>query len=80
MVSTKVAVAVGGIVVLAVAGGGAALFFTGGDLSFEQPVVQSVQTEFGAVTEETTAAETEVVVTNPNDQQFPGAASLDYEI
>ncbi|PSP99446.1 hypothetical protein BRC89_04685 [Halobacteriales archaeon QS_4_70_19] len=80
MVSTKVAVAVGGTVVLAVAGGGAALFFTGGDLSFEQPVVQSVQTEFGAVTEETTAAETEVVVTNPNDQQFPGAASLDYEI
>jgi hypothetical protein len=35
VVSTKVAVAVGGIVVLAAAGGVAALYLTGGDLSFE---------------------------------------------
>ncbi|WP_276260847.1 LEA type 2 family protein [Haloglomus litoreum] len=78
--STKVAAAVGGIVLLAAAGGGAALYFTGGDLSFEQPVVESVQTDFGTVTEESTGVETEVVVTNPNNQSFPGAASLDYQI
>lgn len=80
VVSTKIAAAVGGLVVLAAAGGGAALYFTGGDLSFEQPVVESVQTEFGNVTEESTDVETEVVVTNPNNQSFPGAASLDYRI
>lgn len=80
VVSTKVAVAVGGIVVVAAAGGGAALFFTGGDLSFQQPVLESVQTEFGNVTKETTGVETRVVVTNPNNQSFPGAASLDYQI
>lgn len=70
----------GGVVALAAIGGGAALFFTGGDLSFEQPVVESVQTEFGTVSEETTAIQTAVVVTNPNNQSFPGAASLDYRI
>lgn len=80
MVSTKVAVAVGGIVVLAAAGGVAALYLTGGDLSFEQPVVQSVESEFGGVSTTATDVETEVVVTNPNNQSFPGAASLDYEI
>ena len=80
MVSTKVAVAVGGIVVLAAAGGVAALYLTGGDLSFEQPVVQSVESEFGDVSTTATDVETEVVVTNPNNQSFPGAASLDYEI
>jgi LEA14-like dessication related protein len=80
VVSTKIAAVVGGIVVLAAAGGAAALFFTGGDLSFEQPVVESVQTEFGTVSEESTGIETQVVVTNPNNQSFPGAASLDYEI
>jgi LEA14-like dessication related protein len=80
VVSPKVAVAVGGIVALAAIGAGAALFFTGGDLSYEQPVVESVRTEFGTVSEETTAIETAVVVTNPNNQSFPGTASLNYEI
>jgi LEA14-like dessication related protein len=80
VVSTKVAVALGGIVVLAAGGGAAALFFTGGDLSFQQPVVQSVETEFGTVSAESTAVETSVVVDNPNNQSFPGAASLNYEI
>jgi LEA14-like dessication related protein len=80
VVSTKVVVAVGGIVMLAAAGGAGALYLTGGDLSFEQPVVQSVETGFGNVSSTATDVETEVVVTNPNNQSFPGAASLDYEI
>ncbi|MFB6205497.1 MAG: LEA type 2 family protein [Haloglomus sp.] len=80
MVSTKVAVAVGGIVALAAVGGGAALYFTGGDLSYQQPVLRSLQTEFGNVTEETTDVETRAVVYNPNNQSFPGAATLDYRI
>jgi LEA14-like dessication related protein len=79
VVSTKAAV-VGGIVLLAVLVGGAALYFTGGDLSFDEPTIQSVETEFGAVSAERTEVQTAVVVDNPNNQSFPGSATLTYDI
>ncbi|WP_435195421.1 LEA type 2 family protein [Natronomonas sp. EA1] len=67
-----------GILVLAVVGGGAALYSVGSD--FQQPRVESIENEFGAVSQETTTIQTQVVVRNPNDEALPGAATISYEV
>lgn len=69
---------VAGLLVLALVGGGAALYTFGAD--FQQPRVESIQNEFGAVTEETTTIRTQVIVENPNEQAIPGAATISYDV
>lgn len=56
--------AVAGVVVLLVAGVGGYLLWT----SLEEPVVESVESELGTVTDESTNINSTIVVTNPNDR------------
>lgn len=69
MVERKTLV-VAAVAVLVVVGAiGAYVFLSG----FEKPTVQSVENEFGAVSEESATIHTRVVVTNPNDRTISGA-------
>jgi LEA14-like dessication related protein len=65
---------------MTVVGAGTLFVVSGGDFRVEQPVVRSVETEFGHVSEDSTAVESRMVVDNPNDRGFPAAATLDYRI
>ncbi|MEF8773624.1 MAG: LEA type 2 family protein [Halobacteriales archaeon] len=70
---TVVLVAV--LVVSALAVGG---LLATGTVTVEQPAVQSVETEWGSVTESETTIRTAVVVDNPNPVGVPGVLDVDY--
>lgn len=71
---------VSGLVSLVIAvllvGGVLALYGT----SYQAPQVESINSSFGAVSEEQTVIETRVVVVNPNDRALPGNAQVDYTV
>ncbi|WP_135806777.1 LEA type 2 family protein [Halorussus marinus] len=71
------AVLAAGLVVTAV-GVGAAL--TTGVVSPEAPTVESIDNQWGEVTDETTGVETRVVVNNPNGVGIPGVAGVSYDV
>jgi len=71
------AVLAAGLVVTTV-GVGAAL--TTGVVSPEPPTVESIDNEWGEVTDETTGVETRVVVNNPNGVGIPGVAGVSYDV
>ncbi|PSP56047.1 hypothetical protein BRC82_02625 [Halobacteriales archaeon QS_1_67_19] len=71
------AVLVAGAVVSA-AGLGAAL--STGVLNPEAPTVESIDNQWGEVTDERTAIETTAVVHNPNDVGLPGVAGVAYDV
>ncbi|WP_132059512.1 LEA type 2 family protein [Halorussus amylolyticus] len=64
--------------VLTSAGLGAA--FATGTLTLDPPTVESIQNEWGEVTDETTGIETRLVVTNPNGVAIPGVAGVEYDV
>ena len=66
------------VALVVAAAGGLYLFQLGSD--FQQPELQSVDTEFGAVTDATTEVESRLVVYNPNEESLPGAAELTYTV
>jgi LEA14-like dessication related protein len=71
------AVVLAGLVVSA-AGVGAAL--STGVVSLEPPTVESVENEWGEVTDERTGIDTHVAVNNPNGVGIPGVASVSYDV
>ncbi|MFC7177422.1 hypothetical protein [Halosegnis marinus] len=79
MVTRGTALKVGAVLLLLVgAGVGAYLYQLGSD--FQQPTVESVESEFGAVEGDTTEIRTRLVLDNPNDQSIPGAARLGFAV
>ena len=74
-VATK---AVAALVVVGLLAGGGFLFLTGGDLEYESPIVESIESEFGAASADRTALRTAVVVDNPNNRSLPAAATVGY--
>jgi LEA14-like dessication related protein len=71
------AVLLAGLVVSAAGVGGA---LATGVLSPEAPSVESVENEWGEVSEERTGIRTNVVVTNPNGVGMPGVAGVSYDV
>jgi LEA14-like dessication related protein len=71
------AVLLAGLVVSAAGVGGA---LATGVLSPEAPSVESVENEWGEVTEERTGIRTNVVVNNPNGVGIPGVAGVSYDV
>lgn len=69
---------VAGFVLLIGAGAGAFAYQFGD--GFEDPVVRSVESEFGTVTDDTTEIVSTVVVHNPNERSIPAAAQVTYEV
>jgi LEA14-like dessication related protein len=65
-------VGVGVVLLLVVVAGGALA------VVYDQPHVQSVESEFGDVAEEEAEVNTRVVVQNPNDRALPGRFDLGY--
>ncbi|USZ67620.1 LEA type 2 family protein [Halorussus salilacus] len=74
----KVAVAVVVGMVVTTVGAGAAL--ATGVVSPEAPTVESIDNEWGEITNETTGIETRVVVDNPNRFGIPGVAGVSYDV
>lgn len=66
-----------GLLVLSLAGGGAALYVAS---DFQQPTVESVENSFGAVDASGTQIDTRVVLDNPNDRSPPGPVPLTYTV
>jgi hypothetical protein len=64
-VATK---AVTALVVVGLVAGGGFLFLAGGDLQFESPAAESVESEFGTTSADRTELRTAVVVDNPSDR------------
>jgi LEA14-like dessication related protein len=64
--------------VISAAGVGAAV--STGALSLQPPAVESVENEWGEVTDERTGIQTNVVVDNPNEVGIPGVASVSYDV
>jgi LEA14-like dessication related protein len=71
------AVLVTGLVVSAAGIGGA---LATGVLSPEPPTVESVENEWGEITDERTSIQTHVVVNNPNRVGLPGVAGVSYDV
>lgn len=79
MVSRRAVIAgIGGIILIGVAIGGFYLLALGGN--FQSPELESIESEFGTATEETTEVRTQVVIDNPNDQAIPGTTRLRYTV
>lgn len=72
VVERSKALKIGGVALalVLVAGIGGVFFLSTG---YDKPTVQSVESEFGQVTNETSVVVTDVVVVNPNDRQLPSA-------
>ncbi|PSQ31759.1 hypothetical protein BRD16_02275 [Halobacteriales archaeon SW_6_65_46] len=79
MVDRRKAALVAGVVLL-VAAAGVGLYVVQFAQSFESPTVESVDSSFGAVTEDTTAIHNEITIQNPNDRSIPGAARLGFTV
>jgi LEA14-like dessication related protein len=71
--------AVGALLVVGLLVAGGLFLFTGGDLDYQTPTVESIESEFGEASPESTAVRTDVVVDNPNERPLPAAASVRYE-
>lgn len=69
---------IAGLVLLVGVGAGAFAYQFGS--GFENPTVRSVDSEFGAVTDDTSEIVSTVVVHNPNDRAIPAAAQVTYEV
>jgi LEA14-like dessication related protein len=67
-----------GLTVVVVVGlvGGGAVYFLGGDLQFEPPVVEGIESRWGSVGDDTTEIVTDVAVTGPGDDRFADLATL----
>jgi LEA14-like dessication related protein len=63
-----------------VTAGGLGVTLTSGVVSVQQPAVESVDSEWGDVTEETTEVRTDVTMNNPNVVGVPGVVDLQYAI
>lgn len=74
----KVAAVLAAGLVVSAAGVGAAV--STGALSLQSPTVESVENEWGEVTDERTGIRTNVVVNNPNEFGVPGVASVSYDV
>jgi LEA14-like dessication related protein len=69
----------GALLVVGLLVGGGFLVLSGGDLRYETPTVESVESEFGAASAERVELRTDVVVDNPNEQSLPATATVGYE-
>ena len=79
MVDRGLAIKAGLVLLLVVGVGGAATVYTVAQ-DFEQPRLESMQNEFGTVTNETTEIRSNIVVQNPNDRSLPGGATVAYTV
>jgi LEA14-like dessication related protein len=74
----KVAAVLAAGLVVSAAGVGAAI--STGVLSPQPPTVESIENEWGEISEERTGIQTNVVVDNPNDVGVPGVAGVSYDV
>lgn len=78
VVSRKVLAVTGGVVLLAAVVAGVYVYTLGTD--FQQPTVESMESEFGNVTNETALVHSRVVVDNPNNESLPASATINYQV
>ncbi|MDZ7747350.1 MAG: LEA type 2 family protein [Halobacteriales archaeon] len=79
MVNRRKALLVGGVVLLVAAAGIGVYVFQFAQ-NFESPTVESVDSSFGDVTNETTTIRNEITIQNPNSRSIPGAATLGFTV
>ncbi|KAB7518155.1 LEA type 2 family protein [Halosegnis rubeus] len=79
MVNRRKVLLVGGVALLVVAAGLGVYVFQFAQ-NFESPTVESVDSSFGDVTNETTTIRNDITIQNPNDRSIPGAATLGFTV